>query len=172
MNTIAISVTLSLDAEHPADALIDFNLTVDGEYLHEIGVFVDPVDLTLSAASNGEFFIFTCDCGNPACLGIVHGVRVSHSADTVRWLVHLPISPPPDEPEPAWARDVEFSFDRTEYIHQISQALEQSKILARNYRCTGSLWVGPDLTVEGLLALEIPNVDGRFSMEGPATAVQ
>jgi hypothetical protein len=49
MNDIRISVTLSLDEKYPEDGYIDFNLSVDGQYLHEVGVYVDPVDLVTSA---------------------------------------------------------------------------------------------------------------------------
>lgn len=94
MSEIRISVTLSLDEKHPEDGYIDFNLSVDGQYLHEVGVYIDPVNLVTSASISGEFFIYTCDCGNPACQGIEEGVNVSHTPETVVWRLKNPISWP------------------------------------------------------------------------------
>ncbi|WP_419787568.1 hypothetical protein [Pseudodesulfovibrio sp.] len=172
MNDIRISTTLSLDEKQPEDAYIDFNLSVDGQYLHEINVYVDPVALVNSVSLTGEFFIYTCDCGNPACLGIDDGVQVSHTTDTVKWRLSNPISWPPDEPKPDWSHEAEFIFSRENYEEQISTALEHAKRLAKGYRTKGMLWVGPDLSIEGLLALEMPQYGGYFASEPEGRAMQ
>ncbi|WP_243546879.1 hypothetical protein [Pseudodesulfovibrio tunisiensis] len=156
MNVFGLSVTLSLDEQNTDDAYIDFNLTVDGQYPHELDAYVDPVDLAVSAAMGGELFIFTCSCGNPACVGIDEGVLVSHTADAVHWKLRNPVSWPPDEPLPDWAQTVELAFDRNEYRTAVSRALAQAKALVSHWRSSGKLWVGPDLTVKDLLALEVP----------------
>lgn len=114
MNDIRISVTLSLDEKNPEDAYIDFNLSVDGQYLHEVNIYVDPVNLITSITMSGEFFIYTCDCGNPGCQGIDEGVTVSHAGDTVVWRLKNPISWPTDEPRPDWAHDAEFTFSKSQ----------------------------------------------------------
>jgi hypothetical protein len=162
MNDIRISVTLSLDEKHPEDGYIDFNLSVDGQYLHEIGVYVDPVDLATSATMSGEFFIYTCDCGNPACQGIDDGVMVSHTPDSVIWRLKNPISWPPDEPRPDWEHDAEFVFPKDLYLQQVSIALDHAKRIAKAFKLSGTLWVGPDLSLEGLMALEVPHQEGGF----------
>nr|WP_321256407.1 hypothetical protein [uncultured Pseudodesulfovibrio sp.] len=172
MSEIRISVTLSLDEKHPEDGYLDFNLSVDGQYLHEVGVYVDPVNLVTSAAVSGEFFIYTCDCGNPACQGINEGVNVSHTPETVVWRLKNPISWPPDEPRPEWAHDAEFVFPKEMYLQQISIALDHAKRLARGFNLSGKLWVGPDLTIEALMALEVPQQEsGFFAIEPEGRAV-
>jgi hypothetical protein len=165
MNEIRISVTLSLDETHPEDAYIDFNLSVDGQFLHDPNVYVDPVDLVTSSTMSGEFFIYTCDCGDPSCLGIDDGVVVAHAGDTVTWRLRNPISWPPDDPMPDWAHDAEFTFSREQYVQQIALALDHAKRLTRGFSVTGTLWVGPDLTVDGLLALEMPSEGGFYSID-------
>ncbi|MDD3313472.1 hypothetical protein [Pseudodesulfovibrio sp.] len=172
MNDIRITATLSLDEKHAEDAYIDFNLSVDGQYLHEINVYVDPVALVNSASLSGEFFIYTCDCGNPACQGIDDGVLVSHTPDTVKWRLSNPISWPPEEPKPDWTHEAEFVFSRENYEEQVSTALDHAKRLARGYRTSGVLWVGPDLTIEGLMALEMPRQGGFFASEPEGRAMQ
>ncbi|MBG0791699.1 MAG: hypothetical protein H0S80_14505 [Desulfovibrionaceae bacterium] len=167
MNELRVTVTLSLDEKRPEDGYIDFNLTVDGQYLHEIGVYIDPVDLIESASMSGEFFIYTCDCGNPACLGIDDGVMVSHTPETVVWRLKNPISWPPDEPRPDWEHDAEFVFTRENYLQELTIALDHAKRLTRGFRLSGNLWVGPDLAPEGLLALEVPQQEGIFFTREP-----
>jgi len=171
MNDIRITVTLSLDEKIPDDAYLDFNLSVDGQYLHEVNVYIDPVDLVTSSTMSGEFFIYTCDCGNPACQGIDDGVMVSHTPDTVKWGLRNPISWTPGEPMPDWAHDAEFFFSKPLYVRQITMALDHAKRLARGFNTTGTLWVGPGLSLEGLLALEIPQQGGIFIPEAGEYAV-
>lgn len=171
MNEIRISVTLSLDEKMPDDAYIDFNLSVDGQYLHDVGVYVDPGNLVTSATMSGEFFIYTCDCGNPACQGIEEGVHISHSDDTVKWRLRNPISWTPGEPLPEWSHEGEFHFSKENYIQQISIALDHAKRLARGWKDKGNLWVGPNLSFEGLLALEVPQEGGFFAHEPEGRAV-
>ncbi len=159
MNDIRLTATLSLDEKTPDEAYLDFNLSIDGQYLHEVGVYIDPANLITSSTVSGEFFIYTCDCGNPACQGIEEGVMVSHTPDTVIWRLKNPISWPLDEPRPEWSHDAEFTFTKENYIQQISTALDHAKRLARGFQTDGPLWVGPNLTLEALLALEMPKQD-------------
>lgn len=171
MNEIRISATLSLDEKQPDDAYIDLNLTVDGQYLHDVGVYIDPVALVTSAAMSGEFYIYTCDCGNAACQGIDEGVQVTHTEDAVKWRLRNPISWTPGEPMPDWAHEGEFSFPKENYVQQIAIALDHAKRLARGWSKTGPLWVGPGLSLEGLLALEVPQESGLFAFEPEGRAV-
>jgi len=164
-------VTLSLDEKDPEDAYLDFNLSVDGQYLHEVGVYVDPVAVVNSSTMSGELFIYTCDCGNPACQGIDDGVMVSHTEESVIWRLKNPISWPRDEPMPEWAHDAEFNFAKGQYVQQIAMALDHAKRLVRGFNVTGKLWTGPALTIEGLLALEVPQQSGFFAPEPEGRAV-
>lgn len=164
MNEFVLTVQLSLDGENHEDAYIDFILSVDGNYLHEDGgAYIDPVDLTMSAGLSGEYFIFTCNCGNPACLGIDEGVHVEHHGNEVHWKLRTPIAWPSEEELPEWAQDVHLVFDREQYVQAVSMALLHAKTLAQGWQGQGSLWVGPDMTLEQLLSLEIPEA-GTISM--------
>lgn len=161
MNKIVLSVTLSVDRENTDDAYLDFNLTVDDEYIHPLESYVHPVDLVNSATHGGEMFIFTCSCGDPACLGIDEGIQVSHSSDTVRWRVRDPIAWNPEEALPDWTQDVELVFDKGEYVSAVKIALDQAKALVRHWNGPGSLWVGPgEMSVDELMALEISDSFG------------
>lgn len=171
MNDIRITVTLSLDEKNPEDAYLDFNLSVDGQYLHDVGVYIDPVNLVTSSSMSGEFFIYTCDCGNPACKGIDQGVRVSHTPDTVTWRLRNPISWEPGEPMPEWSHEGEFQFEKGLYTQQIATALDHAKRLARGFNFSGNLWVGPALSLDSLLALEVPQQSGFFVPEPEGRAL-
>ena len=87
---------------------------------------------------------------------------MSHTPDTVIWRLTNPISWPPGEPRPEWEHDAEFIFPKGEYLQQVSMALDHAKRLARGCRLAGKLWLGPDLTIEALMALEVPPQDGGF----------
>ncbi|WP_147821090.1 hypothetical protein [Salidesulfovibrio onnuriiensis] len=156
MNKIVLSVTLSVDRENTDDAYLDFNLTVDEEYIHPPESYVNPVDLVNSATLGGELYIFTCSCGDPGCLGIDEGIQVSHGNGVVRWKVRNPIAWNPEEALPEWTHDVEFVFDRDEYVSAVKVALEQAKALVRHWNGPGALWVGPgEMSVDQLMTLDI-----------------
>ncbi len=156
MNVLGLSVALTLDEGNPEDAYIDFNLTIDGQYIHESDVYIDPVDLVTSVGLDGELFIFTCSCGSPGCLGIDQGVQVTHVNGEIRWVLRNPISWPPGEDLPEWTHEAEFIFDRDEYTRMVRIGLEHAKMLVERWNGPGALWVGPDVTVEELMALEVP----------------
>lgn len=46
---------------------------------------VDLVELGKSLDQDGEYFIWTCECGVPECGGRHKGVRVRHLEDRVQW---------------------------------------------------------------------------------------
>lgn len=158
MNELILTVQLSLDAENHEDAYIDFILSVDGQYLHEDGgAYIDPAALVASAGAPGEHYIFTCNCGNPACLGIDEGVTVTHTATEVQWKLRQPIAWPAEESLPDWTQDVTMVFDKESYVEAVDRALLHAKTLARGWSGEGMLWLGPALSFEELLALEIPD---------------
>lgn len=157
MNSMTLSVTLSVDRENTDDAYLDFNLTIDNEYIHPPESYVHPVDLVSSASHGGELFIFTCSCGDPSCLGIDEAVIVSHTTDTIRWRVRNPVGWSPEEPLPDWTQDVEFVFDKAEYVSAIKVALEQAKALLRHWNGPGTVWVGPgELSIDQFMDLDVP----------------
>ncbi|WP_022661848.1 hypothetical protein [Paucidesulfovibrio longus] len=164
MNKLAITVTLALEEENLEDAYLDFLLTVDGTYLHDSqNHWVDPMDLAASAAAPGEYFIFTCNCGDPGCVGIDEGILVGHDSSSVTWKLRTPLGWPPEDELPEWTHEVEYRFPLEEYVQVVAGALRQAKTLVRHWRSPGRLWVGPDMTVEELMALEV-------SQEAPPTS--
>lgn len=164
MNEFMLTVQLSLDGENHEDAYIDFILSVDGQYLHEDGgAYIDPVALVMSAGMAGEHYIFTCNCGNPACLGIDEGVHVSHTATEIQWRLRQPIAWPAEDELPEWTQDVTVVFDKENYVEAVQRALLHAKTLAKGWNGDGPLWVGPDLSYDELMALEIPE-SGMINM--------
>ncbi len=156
MNKLAITVTLSLEEDSLEDAYLDFLLTVDGAYVHDSqNHWVDPMDLAASADSPGEYFIFTCNCGDPGCVGIDRGVQVTHTSGNVVWTVRHPLGWPPDQELPDWTHELEYRFDRREYVETVELALRQAKALVCNWRLSERIWVGPGMSVEDLMALEV-----------------
>lgn len=164
MNDIRITATLSLDEDSPDDVYVDFNLSIDGQYLHDVNVYIDPVALVTSCTMPGELFIYTCECGDPSCQGITEGVHVSHTDDTVKWRLRNPIAWPPEDPMPDWSHEGVFVFDKKHYTQQITTALDHAKRLVLAHTVTGKLWVGPNLTKEALLTLEVPQESHYFAV--------
>ncbi len=41
--------------------------------------------LIKSLESDGEYYIFSCNCGVPKCSGWIHGIDVKHKENTVIW---------------------------------------------------------------------------------------
>lgn len=156
MNKLAITVTLALEEDSLEDAYLDFLLTVDGTYIHDSqNHWVDPMDLAASAASGGEYFIFTCNCGDPGCVGIDEGITVTHDSSTVTWKLRVPLGWPPEDELPDWAHEVEYRFSQEEYVQVVNGALRQAKALVRHWRAPGRFWVGPDMSVEDLMSLDV-----------------
>lgn len=160
-NTISLKVRLERDKEKPEDGFLDFLLTVDGQYLHEEAQWVDPVDLAMSVGMTGQHFVFTCSCGDPGCVGIDEGIHVTHTEREVRWKVRNPLSWKPDEPLPDWTHYDEYIFDRREYAEAIRSGLASAKGYARTWCGPGELWVGPDLDLDELAALDVPETFGQ-----------
>ena len=64
-------------------------LRVDGVRLGE-GYVVDVRRLAEALTREGEYFIFTCGCGDAGCAGIFEGVRSRISGDQVTLVGSLP----------------------------------------------------------------------------------
>ena len=51
---------------------------------------VDLIELVDSLVRPGEFFVLTCQCGEPGCTGLFTGILVTHGTGRVRWTVVEP----------------------------------------------------------------------------------
>jgi hypothetical protein len=78
---IAISFTLETtppeDGQRASGVVVRASLTVDDREVSKL-----PIDLRALLASterSGEYFIFTCGCGNSGCAGVDNGIIVVHS---------------------------------------------------------------------------------------------
>jgi hypothetical protein len=107
------------------DDAVGVTLLVDGMPLHQ-STWVDLKALEKSASGSGEYWIFSCACGEPACAGIYNGVVVLHAAESVTWLVPEPLrewledATAPDVPPEGVRIFKEIEFDRHAYLRAIS----------------------------------------------------
>lgn len=86
------SLTLSfrqVAATDKSPAHLVTELRVDGIRLGE-GYVVDVRRLAEALTREGEYFIFTCGCGDAGCAGIFEGVRSRVSGDQVTLVGSLP----------------------------------------------------------------------------------
>ena len=84
MNTLSFDIDTAADSD--AKQLLVPRLWVDGALLADFSRYaVDLNALAKSKTQAGEFFLLTCWCGVPDCVGIHSGIRVSHAGGTVRW---------------------------------------------------------------------------------------
>jgi len=75
---------------------------------------IDYKSLVRSAHEQGDYFIFTCGCGDAGCAGLFAPIQVKHDAESITW--HI------TEPEPMR----EFAFSKVQYIAEIRKALEKA----------------------------------------------
>ena len=89
-------------------------LAVDGVPLADFSLLAtDRAELARAAGEGGEFFILTCWCGVPECVGIERPVQVEHLASgQTHWRLR----------DPAPAR--EWLFDSAQYRQAIEEGLE------------------------------------------------
>jgi hypothetical protein len=72
-----------------APAHLVAELRVDGARLGD-GYVLDISQLSAALTGTGEFFIFTCGCGEAGCAGIHEGVHSQVDGDAVMWTGNLP----------------------------------------------------------------------------------
>lgn len=103
---------------------------IDGAHLDEPHA-IDLNALMRSLFRPGEFFIFTCGCGNSGCANIWEGIFVRHEPGVIRWRFRRPAcargfgTSYRDECED-WERHaqwVECAFDRDQMLSDIASAL-------------------------------------------------
>jgi hypothetical protein len=85
-------------------------MLVDGNHLN-YGYRIDYRELTKSALADGDFYFFTCGCGEAGCAGISEPTEVTSDVEKVYWHIIQP------EPE-RW-----FTFRRAQYVYSIREAL-------------------------------------------------
>lgn len=86
ISTIAIHTAIE-DEDDGFLYLVPQLIVDETEIVDLDGAALDLAELQRSVDRDGEFFIFTCWCGDPGCGGINAGVCVSHKGDIVTWEV-------------------------------------------------------------------------------------
>ena len=109
--------------EQPEPLLVP-DLRVDDHALLE-GFTMDLRELVASTRRNGEFWIFTCGCGEPGCAGIEEPVRILHCPEEVVWQIPRAIRGRFDEDSFR-----EYAFNRTAYFDAVREALARAKQLS------------------------------------------
>ena len=91
MNTINFEIT-SREVEGVGAALIaGVVVLVDGKPLcGGVRPVVDVLDLLTQSMSSGEFFPYTCSCGEAGCAGYFEGVKVAVDAHREQVVWHIP----------------------------------------------------------------------------------
>jgi hypothetical protein len=137
--------SLNFEITHEKERML-----VDDDHVN-YGYRIDYRELTKSAFADGEFYFFTCGCGEPACAGINEPIEVTSDGDKVYWHIIQP------EPE-RW-----FTFRRAQYVDAIREAL--TAILRIQTRKKENCRFGPygfsRGTFEQLYASFSTNIDHR-----------
>jgi hypothetical protein len=90
MKTNLLSLSFrQVAATDRAPAHLVAELRVDGARLGD-GYVLDIAQLSAALAWTGEFFIFTCGCGEAGCAGLHEGVSSQVDGDAVTWTGDLP----------------------------------------------------------------------------------
>lgn len=74
---------------------------------------IDDRELLNALTQSGEFYPFTCGCGEPECAGITEPIYCTKNGDITHWLKK---SPPPIQT---------FSFDAKEVLIELEQVLSE-----------------------------------------------
>lgn len=117
--TAYLLVEIKVDGEK----LVDFNW-----YATDLAQFAESID------NKGSFFIITCWCGQPECVGIKRGVNVSIAKGVVSWEVQEANI------------DKRLFFDEAEYKKVIARLKKQGNELIENLQLSGDvvLEITPD----------------------------
>ena len=63
----------------------DFEIRFNGEKPCADGDILDATEFLKSIEEDGEYAIFSCNCGVPQCSGWIKGIQVLHSEESTRW---------------------------------------------------------------------------------------
>lgn len=78
--------------------------------------------LAKSCQIDGEFYFFTCECGDPSCAGIRDGVTVIHSPNKITWSLQVE------------ALEQQLEFDQVSYQNAVDQTILQLKALYKKHQ--------------------------------------
>lgn len=114
--------------------VITQQIWIDGAHLDEPHV-VDVRELVRSLFKPGEYYFFTCECGESGCAGIWDGFKVRHVPGKILWHFRCPVKQPlseldEDEEFNQWAASttaVEYEFDREQFTLAMDRALQALK---------------------------------------------
>jgi hypothetical protein len=144
MNTFDLRLFIEYDAQEKIDfqegnVLLSQEIWIDGHHLDEPHT-ISLIELTRSLFYPGEFFIFTCSCGNADDANICYGIFVRHEPGLIRWRFRRPISclgfrsdSGCDNDYNDWVNNapwVEYVFDRNQMLANITGGLEAIRIKA------------------------------------------
>lgn len=90
MNTISFDVIIEEEKEYLINNKETWNfgieVTIDGNKIYRYKHFpIDILELIKTKNLNGDFFIFTCNCGFSECGG-VDSISVAHKDNKVFWI--------------------------------------------------------------------------------------
>ena len=131
------------------------SLEINGRPFHTEFV-LDISELAKSCQSSGEFFIFTCGCGYPACAGILDGIQIEHLIEAVVWRFYEPMKDDLDISDEEWEamkQPIELRFDPEDYLSTIIAAIKEMKVLVVSSDQPVDLPIY-DFTLEQLFAIE------------------
>jgi hypothetical protein len=90
MSPDTLSICLKTYNQEGVDYVI-VGLTVDHTSLADFSYYaIDLAELIRSLNQSGEFFILTCWCGVPECVGIGQGVLVRQEENQIHWQISAP----------------------------------------------------------------------------------
>jgi len=107
--------------------VLELRLVDDDEGAFRVDGFVDgkrlprrdddemdvPYGLLPSIEAAGDFFMVTCECGDPGCSGYMDPVVVTHNGDIVRWCSE----------DLGW----DFTFEREPYAREIRRLVDEGR---------------------------------------------
>lgn len=119
--------------------VITQQIWVDGIYIDEPHA-VDVSELVRSLFRPGEYFFFTCGCGEPGCAGIWDGFKVRHVPGKILWHFRRPVSQPDNDlaendefdQRTSVTSVVEYAFDREQFAAAMDSALKALKSRPEN----------------------------------------
>lgn len=117
------------------EAMLIPDLRIDGRSML-MRCTLDLRELVESTKRGGEFWIFTCGCGEPGCAGIEAPVQVMYGVECVIWQV-------PERGRNRTGDDLyrQFVFERSCYFEAVGEALDRARELSASLSPQAS--IGP-----------------------------
>ena len=119
MNVLEIKITRD-DSKHAR-----VTIWINGVVVNEPHP-IDLRELARSCFESGNFYIFTCGCGDSGCANIHEGVQVTHDLNTTWWRFRRPQSMDGFSDREEWtskAVEHEYDFARSAYLKAITTAI-------------------------------------------------